>query len=298
MKTYGEVIKVDARRVRPFAGQPREYFDPEQLAGLELSIKQRGQIQPGLVKEIHGDPDHAFELVDGQRRWHACIKLGVKFCAVVISPEDEREQYEISLAANFQRAEHTPMEIAKACVQLWKAGRSEVYIAALFGKSPFWVNNYKRLVDLIPELQRLMDPAQVPNDKDRLSVTLAVELCRLEPHEQRAAYKQITSEGYSASAAARKVRQTLRDTGRIEARTQNTSKHAEFVANFFDRIFNHARAVQERVRSEKLVAAFEETGRLSEIQEKAGAAMRALASAVHSLEGTGKPRVRAVKVSR
>src|SRR5207248_3150600 len=112
--SHGRVIVVGPDRVRPLAGQPRRYFDPVQLAALEKSIWKRGQLQPGLVRALQGDKKHDYELIDGQRRWHACSKLGVPFRAVVVDTADAEDQFEMSIAANFQRADHTPMEIAAA----------------------------------------------------------------------------------------------------------------------------------------------------------------------------------------
>lgn len=170
------VISIDTNRVRPFADQPREYFDAGELVSLELSIKQRGQLQPAMVRKLTDDRDHDYELVDGQRRWHACSRLGIPLRAMIINPEDPEDQFEISVAANFQRAEHTPMEIAKAIERMCTQGkRTAEYVATLFGKSASWVVITRRLIVLVPELQALLEPSA----KDPLAVSVAIELARL-----------------------------------------------------------------------------------------------------------------------
>lgn len=202
------VLILDPNRVRPFSDQPREYFDPSELVSLELSIKQRGQLQPAMVRLITDDPDHDYELVDGQRRWHACVKLGEKFRAVLIDPEDEEDQFEISVAANFQRASHTPMEIAKAIERMiTQGGRTTVYVATIFGKTDAWVVTYRSLNELIPEIQELVEPTA----KEPLAVSVAYNLSRLPKDQQRPTLEEIKARGLNATRAIDKIRRILLD---------------------------------------------------------------------------------------
>lgn len=154
----GQVLTIPTARIRPLADQPRRYFDKEELAALERSIMKRGQLQPGLVRKIKGDPKHEFELIDGQRRWHACTKVGVPYRAIVVQPTDDEDQFEMSIASNFQRAEHTPMEVSAAIDRLSKrGGRTMDEIAVLFGKSSYWVLSLRaahQVISRIPETCR------------------------------------------------------------------------------------------------------------------------------------------------
>ncbi len=275
MKTYGEVVQIDPGRVRPFPGQPREYFDKADMESLEASIRQRGQIQPGLVRELDGE-DVDFELVDGQRRWTACARLGVKFCAVIIDPENEAEQYEISVTANFQGSSHTPMEIAKACNRLYHAGRSDIYIATLFGKTNTWVARHRYLINLIPELQDLIDPAKIPDHNNRLGTTVAQEVARLPEREQREKLKQIHREGIR-SLNLEKIKIELRDTGEVDRRSLNPVSHFRVIGAFLDRFNRDCPKTQRRLVEHKgLMESFRKSGRLDELLEKIQVAKKVL----------------------
>lgn len=215
------VISIATNRVRPFADQPREYFDPGELISLELSMKQRGQLQPAMVRLLTDDPDHDYELVDGQRRWHACTKLKIPFRAVIIDPEDPEDQYEISVAANFQRADHTPMEIANAIERMCTQGkRTEQYVALLFGKSGAWVNLQRRLIHLVPEIQAQLTPN---GSKDQLPVAIAVHLARLPKEQQLSTLQEIQARGLSSVRAADKIRRMLLD-GMPEQRKRSANR--------------------------------------------------------------------------
>ncbi len=106
-KVVGTVIEVAYNKIRPFKGQPRTYFNEAQLKSLELSIKVRGQIQPALVRALVGDPHHDFELIEGQCRWHVCTSLGRPLRVEVRKVTGVEDQFEQSIMANFQRADHS-----------------------------------------------------------------------------------------------------------------------------------------------------------------------------------------------
>lgn len=220
------VISVDTNRVRPFADQPREYFDAGELLSLELSIRQRGQLQPAMVHRITGDRDHDYELVDGQRRWHACTKLSVPLRAVIIDPENEEDQFEISVAANFQRAGHTPMEIAKAIERMCtQGGRTEEYVATLFGKSSTWVHIQRRLVDLVPEIQVQLEPS-VPKEQ-AVPPTVASELARLPRDQQLPVLQEIQARKLTALRAVDKIRRIFLDGAPAPRNPQRGSDKAD-----------------------------------------------------------------------
>lgn len=207
------VLSLDPNRVRPFADQPREYFDKDELISLELSIQQRGQLQPVMVRQLPKNRDHDYELVDGQRRWHACSKLGVSLRAVVINPENEEDQFEISVASNFQRAGHTPMEIAKAVTRMMdpdRGGRTAEYVATLFGKSPAWIYLQARLINLVPEIQARLEPGgkRMANGNE-FPLALACELARLPAEKQLPMLEEIDSRQFGTARAVDKIRRLL-----------------------------------------------------------------------------------------
>jgi ParB family chromosome partitioning protein len=240
------VISIDTGRVRPFADQPREYFDPNDLISLEMSIKQRGQLQPGMVRQLRGDRDHDFELVDGQRRWHACSRLGVPFRAVIINPKDEEDQYEISVAANFQRAGHTPMETAQAIERLCTRGRrTEEYVATLFGKSGVWVNLTRRLVHLAQELQPFVDMDR--HNPERLQMIVAIELARLPKDVQVETWNEIRARGLTATRAIDKIKRLLVDESNQVERRKKPTDHGRNLQRFIRVTIQRADLTMDRM---------------------------------------------------
>lgn len=237
------VLSIDTNRVRPFADQPREYFDAGELISLELSIKQRAQLQPAMVRKLTDDRDHDYELVDGQRRWHACSRLGVPLRAVIIDPENPEDQYEISVAANFQRAGHTPMEIAKAIERMCTQGkRTEEYVATLFGKSGWWVSTQRSLNKLVPEIQAQLEPA-----KDPLPVAIGVRLARLPKELQLSMLEEIRARGLNAARVADKVRRMLLDAAGEPERRKKPSSHAANIQSFVRQTIQRADMALDRM---------------------------------------------------
>ncbi len=70
------IVEILRDRIRPFANQPREYFNESALKDLARSIKAVGQQVEIRVRPLAGDPKHDYELIDGQRRWLACQMIG------------------------------------------------------------------------------------------------------------------------------------------------------------------------------------------------------------------------------
>lgn len=187
------VITIAPARIRPFATQPREYFDEADMRDLKRSIKAVGQQVEIIVRPLmSGGSRQTYELVDGQRRWHACKELGIDIRACVREGMgDAEDQFLTSVVANFARSENTPAEIAKAIARL----RRRPDIAALqpfeqaqalgdiFGRTPSWVYGYDKLQKLDPAVLALTAPP-TPQEK-RISRQAAILLADLKPAEQR-----------------------------------------------------------------------------------------------------------------
>lgn len=266
------VLLISPSRIRPFADQPREYFDKDELVSLELSIKQRGQLQPVMVREIKGESDHEYELVDGQRRWHACMSLGLLIRGVVINPESEEDQFEISVAANFQRAGHTPMEIAKAVTRMMdpdRGGRTAEYVATLFGKSGGWVYLQARLMNLVPEIQAQLEPgAKVQFPSGEFPLQLAYEIARMPADKQLPMLQEIIGRRLMSGRAIDLVRRTLSE-GKPERRFK-ASQHEHNLTRFVRGTIQRADLTLDRLDSEQfriMVEMLVKTKKLAELKE-------------------------------
>lgn len=183
--TYA-VRQIRIERIRPFAFQPRKWFDPEEITARAESMKALGQQDPVTVEPVFGDPDHDFELINGESRLRSAREAGIKtlWAAVrSVSFGSRVEKHLASLVANFNRSDHTPLEISNALqVQVTEGGKNQAEIARAIGKSQMWVSAYLSLQKLHPELQALMHPAR-PR-LERLAPATAFELARLSLEKQ------------------------------------------------------------------------------------------------------------------
>ncbi|MBK8916433.1 MAG: ParB/RepB/Spo0J family partition protein [Phycisphaerales bacterium] len=192
--------------VRPFAGQPRKKFPKAALRELADSIAAVGQIVPAIVKPLGPD---SWELIDGERRWQACKLAGVPTLKVVERHvADETEQYRLSVAANFGRADHTPLEIACAVHALRESGMTWEQVAGVFGKSTNWCQYYIKLMGLDPDVAELLDGE---SDGPRLHTGAAVRIAELPPKLQRSVAKKAIANGYGLFETNRLIRQTAKE---------------------------------------------------------------------------------------
>ncbi len=181
--TQDRMLDIPLERVRPFANQPREYFDQEELKALATSIAEIGQQDPGKVRRLSNDPEHDWELIDGQRRWLACEIAGVThYRAFECTVRDEDEQFLVSCVSNFCKAGHTELEEARAIARIHKSGRTYESIARLLGRSAFWINQRISLLRLDPKVQEMMHPSR--KKEERLATPVALLLSRYPEHFQ------------------------------------------------------------------------------------------------------------------
>jgi len=143
-------VPIEAIRPSPF--QPRRRFAETELDGLVQSIREKGVIQPLLVRPVGDGGSEAgadFELVAGERRWRAAQRAGLHEVPVVIRPFGDSEVLEIALVENLQREDLTPLEEAEAYSRLMhEFGRNQAEVAETIGKSRSYVANTLRLLAL------------------------------------------------------------------------------------------------------------------------------------------------------
>jgi ParB family transcriptional regulator, chromosome partitioning protein len=144
------VQRVPVTRVRPCAFQPRKDFAPESLRELADSIKERGIVQPLIVRPQGGN----FELIAGERRWRAAQMLGLSEVPVIVREADDRAVLELALIENLQRENLNPIEEAQGYAQLISQFHlTQEDAATKVGRSRVVVANALRLLKLPAELQ-------------------------------------------------------------------------------------------------------------------------------------------------
>lgn len=126
--------------------QPRTVFLDEDMEELTDSIRERGVLQPILVRP---KPNGRFEIVAGERRWRAAQRVGLHNVPVVVRELDDLQVMEIAIVENVQRADLNPIDEARGYeVLIARFGRSQEMVAKVVGKSRSHVANMLRLLTL------------------------------------------------------------------------------------------------------------------------------------------------------
>jgi ParB family chromosome partitioning protein len=134
--------------------QPRQHFDPDEIAELESSIRQNGVLQPILVRPSPRT-DGEYEIVAGERRWRAAQAAGLMTVPALVRPLTDDRALEISIVENVQRSDLNPMEEARAYRSLIERfGHTQDKAAAVVGKSRSHVANTMRLLQLPENAQQ------------------------------------------------------------------------------------------------------------------------------------------------
>ncbi|KQR15559.1 ParB/RepB/Spo0J family partition protein ParB [Deinococcus sp. Leaf326] len=151
------VQTLKTERISQAAYQPRQVFAPEALAELAQSIREKGVLQPLLVRP-RGD---AFEIVAGERRWRASQLAGLTELPVIIRDLGDREALEIAIVENLQREDLGPLEEARAYQALLDQGLNQEGVAQAVGKGRSTVANALRLLTLPPEALRALEAGEI-----------------------------------------------------------------------------------------------------------------------------------------
>ncbi len=184
--------------LRPSASNPRSNFDDTAIDELARSIREKGVIQPILVRQINNLSD-SFEIVAGERRWRAAQKAGIHTVPVVIKVLSDREAVEIALIENIQRENLNAIEEAVAFEHLRKEYEyTQEALADVLGKSRSHVANTLRLLNLPDVVQEYVRCGELTAGHVRTLLTA-------ENPEKLA--KKIIAEGLSVRAAEQYSRQ-------------------------------------------------------------------------------------------
>jgi ParB family transcriptional regulator, chromosome partitioning protein len=134
--------------LRPNARNPRRAFSNTELDELAASLRERGIIQPIIVRTVRGVAD-GYEIVAGERRWRAAQRAGLHEVPVVIIEATDAEALQLAIIENVQRADLNPLEEADGYRALMdEFGNSQEEIARIVGKSRSYVANTLRLLKL------------------------------------------------------------------------------------------------------------------------------------------------------
>ncbi len=179
--------------------QPRKDIDPEKLQELADSIKVQGVIQPIVVRQI---AFQKYEIIAGERRWRAAQLAGLAEVPVVIKEIDDRAAMAIALIENIQREDLNPLEEAESLKRLLdEFNMTHQQVAEAIGKSRTTVTNLLRLMELQPEVKKLLLSNQIEMGHARA-------LLSLDGHKQVAIANKVVKEGLTVRATERLVKES------------------------------------------------------------------------------------------
>ncbi len=166
----GERI-VPIERIEPNPDQPRRDFIKADLEELAESIREKGIIQP-LIVRIHPKAADKFEIVAGERRWRAAQMAQVHEVPVVLRQLNDTEVLEIAIIENIQRSDLNQVEEAMGYRQLQdKFGHTQEQLAAALGKSRSHIANLMRLLSLPEDVVRMLRQGDLTSGHARALIT-------------------------------------------------------------------------------------------------------------------------------
>ena len=152
--------------------QPRKKFDKESLEELTNSIKERGMIQPILVRRSE-DQDGKYEIVAGERRWQAAQNAGLHEVPAIIIKADNLKSLEFAIIENVQRKDLNPIEEAEGYKRLIDDFRYDhEKVAKFIGKSRAHISNCLRLLSLPKEVIELIVEEKISQGHAKILVGL------------------------------------------------------------------------------------------------------------------------------
>jgi ParB family chromosome partitioning protein len=167
--------------ILPNRSQPRKHFDESKLQELAESIKEKGILEPLIVRRVA----EGYELIVGERRWRAAQKIGLKEVPVLVKEVEDRDALEISLIENLQREDLNPIEEAEAFKHLTEEFHiSQGELSARVGKDRTTITNAMRLLKLPPEVKNQLLQNRITSGHARAILSLETrerqkELCNL-----------------------------------------------------------------------------------------------------------------------
>jgi ParB family chromosome partitioning protein len=152
--------------------QPRKVFDDVNLEDLTNSIKERGIIQPIIVRKSNEDKSR-FEIIAGERRWLAAQRAGLHNVPVVIIDADDLKSLEFAIVENVQRHDLNPLEEAQGYKRLIdEFSYDQEKVAKFIGKSRSYITNSLRLLSLPKDVIKLIENQKLTSGHAKILVGL------------------------------------------------------------------------------------------------------------------------------
>jgi len=158
--------------IRPNRSQPRKDFDDASISELTSSIKEKGIIQPLVVRQTGS----GYEIIAGERRWRAAQKAGLANVPVIVKEATDREMLELALIENLQREDLNPIEEAAGYSQLIEDfGLTHEDVSNRIGKERSTITNQLRLLRLFQEARQALIEGEITAGHARALLSIESE---------------------------------------------------------------------------------------------------------------------------
>jgi ParB family chromosome partitioning protein len=208
--TAGGSREAPIELIRRNPDQPRKTFHEEDLVELSDSIREKGILQPILVRPAPGAAGE-YQIVAGERRWRAAQRAGLKTIPIIIRELDDLAVLEIGIIENVQRADLNALEEAQSYkVLMDKFGRTQEAIAQTVGKSRSHIANTLRLLALPDAVQTYLTSGELTAGHARAIASAP---------DPTALAREVVGKGLSVREAEALARRTPNAAGEVRARS-------------------------------------------------------------------------------
>ena len=171
-KVENKTNKLNLIEIIPNKYQPRKNFDEDNLEDLSNSIKERGVIQPIIVRRSDSD-DAKYEIIAGERRWLAARNAGLHDIPVVVTEADDLKSLEFAIVENVQRHDLNPLEEAQGYKRLIdEFSYDQEKVSKFIGKSRSYITNSLRLLNLPTEVLKFVEEKKISAGHAKILVGL------------------------------------------------------------------------------------------------------------------------------
>jgi len=171
-KVENKTNKLNLSEIIPNKYQPRKDFDEDNLEDLSNSIKERGVIQPIIVRRSNSD-DAKYEIIAGERRWLAARKAGLHDIPVVVTEADDLKSLEFAIVENVQRHDLNPLEEAQGYKRLIdEFSYDQEKVSKFIGKSRSYITNSLRLLTLPKSVLQYIEEKKISAGHAKILVGL------------------------------------------------------------------------------------------------------------------------------
>ena len=171
-KVESKTNKLPLSDISPNKFQPRKNFDEENLEDLKNSIKERGVIQPIIVRKSN-EGNSKYQIIAGERRWLAARRAGLHDIPVVVTEADDLKSLEFAIVENVQRHDLNPLEEARGYKRLIdEFSYDQEKVSKFIGKSRSYITNSLRLLSLPDDVLKQIEQKKISAGHAKILVGL------------------------------------------------------------------------------------------------------------------------------